>query len=77
MQGEVYTLSEMSGKVVLLDVLGHRVWSLQHGDSEVKIVHERFREVDDVVVWGINSGETPHQVQKFLDEHQPPVARVA
>ena len=39
---------------------------------EVKIVYERFREIDDVVIWGINSGEAPHQVRKFLDEHQPP-----
>ena len=39
---------------------------------KVKIVCERFSKSDDVVVWGVNSGETPHQVRKFLDEHQPP-----
>ena len=39
---------------------------------EIKIVHERFSNADDVVVCGVNDGETPQQVQKFLDEHQPP-----
>ncbi len=72
LQGEVYTLSEMSGKVVLLDVGASWCGPCNMAIPEVKIVHERFREVDDVVVWGINSGEAPHQVQKFLDEHQPP-----
>ena len=68
LEGEVYKLSAMSGKVVLLDV----------GPSssiiipEVKIVYERFSKVNDVVVLGINDGETPHQVRQFLDEHQPP-----
>ena len=28
--------------------------------------------MDDVAIWGINDGETPEQVQKFLEEHQPP-----
>ena len=39
---------------------------------EVKTVYERFSEVDNVIIWGINSGEAPHQVRKFLDTHQPP-----
>ena len=39
---------------------------------EVKTVYERFSKSDDVVIWGINDGESPHQVQKFLEEHQPP-----
>ena len=72
LQGEVYTLSEMSGKVVLLDVGASWCGPCNMAIPEIKIVHERFREVDDVVVWGINSGEAPHQVRKFLDEHQPP-----
>ncbi len=68
LEGEVYTLSAMSGKVILLDV----------GPSsnvmipEVKIVYERFSKNDDVVVLGINDGETPQKVRQFLDEHQPP-----
>ena len=33
LEGETYTLSEMLGKVVLLDVGAFVVWSLQHGDS--------------------------------------------
>ena len=35
-------------------------------------VYDQFRGVDDVAIWGINDGETPEQVQKFLEEHQPP-----
>ena len=38
----------------------------------LKTVYERFSKNDDVVVLGINDGETPEQVQKFLDEHQQP-----
>ncbi len=68
LKGEVYTLSAMSGKVVLLDV-GR---SSNIMIPEVKIVYERFSRTNDVVVWSINDGETPHQVQQFLDEHQPP-----
>ena len=40
--------------------------------SEVNTVYERFHKTDDVVVLGINDGEKPEQVQKFLDEHNPP-----
>ena len=68
LEGEVYTLSAMSGKIVLLDV-GH---SSNIMIPQVKIVYERFSKINDVVVWSINDGETPHQVQQFLDEHQPP-----
>jgi len=68
LKGEVYTLSAMSGKVVLLDV-GR---SSNIMSPEVKIVYERFSRTNDVVVWSINDGETPHQVQQFLDKHQPP-----
>ena len=68
LEGEVYTLSAMSGKVVLLDVGSSSSIMI----PEVKIVYERFSKVNDVVVLGINDGETPHQVQQFLDEHQPP-----
>ena len=68
LEGEIYTLSAMSGKVVLLEV---GTWS-NIMLPEVKIVYERFSKINDVVVWSINDGETPHQVQQFLDEHQPP-----
>jgi len=67
LEGEVYTLSAMSGKVVLLDVGTSSNIML----PEIKIVYERFSKINDVVVWSINDGETPHQVQQFLDEHQP------
>ncbi|MCY3739425.1 MAG: sigma-70 family RNA polymerase sigma factor [Candidatus Poribacteria bacterium] len=68
LEGEVYTLSAMAGKVVLLEVGTSSNIML----PEVKIVYERFSKINDVVVWSINDGETLHQVQQFLDEHQPP-----
>ena len=72
LEGEIYTLSAMRGKVILLDVGTSWCGPCHMAIPEVKIIYERFREIDDVVIWGINSGEAPHQVRKFLDEHQPP-----
>ena len=72
LEGETYALSAMSGKVVLLDVGASWCGPCNEALPEVKIVYERFSKADDVVVWGINDGETPQQVRKFLDEHQPP-----
>ena len=72
LDGETYTLSAMRGKVVLLDVGASWCGPCIQVMPKVKIVCERFSKSDDVVVWGVNSGETPHQVRKFLDEHQPP-----
>ena len=72
LEGEAYTLSEMSGKVVLLDVGASWCGPCIQAMHDVKIIYERFNKADDVVVWGVNSGEAPHQVRKFLDEHQPP-----
>ena len=72
LEGETYTLSAMRGKVVLLDVGASWCGPCNMAIPEIKIVHERFSKADDVVVWGVNDGETPQQVQKFLDEHQPP-----
>ena len=72
LEGEAYTLSEMSGKVVLLDVGASWCGPCIAVMPDVKIIYERFNKADDVVIWGVNSGEAPHQVRKFLDEHQPP-----
>ena len=72
LEGETYTLSEMLGKVVLLDVGTSWCGPCIEVMSEVKIVYERFSKADDVAVWGINDGETSQQVRKFLDEHRPP-----
>ena len=72
LDGETYSLSAMAGKVVLLDVgaswCGYCIGIM----PEVKLAYERFSKNDDVVVLGINDGETPQKVRKFLDEHQQP-----
>ena len=72
LEGEAHTLSAMRGKVLLLDVGASWCGPCNEAIPEVKIVHERFSDTDDVVVWGINDGETPQQVRKFLEERQPP-----
>ncbi|MDE0485328.1 MAG: TlpA disulfide reductase family protein [Candidatus Poribacteria bacterium] len=72
LEGETYSLSAMAGKVVLLDVGASWCGPCNMSIPEVKTVYERFRENDDVVIWGINDGETPEQVRKSLDEHQHP-----
>ena len=72
LEGETFTLSEARGKVVLLDVGASWCGPCNMMIPEVKIVYERFSKDGDVAIWGINSGETPKDVQKFLEEHQPP-----
>ena len=72
LQSETHTLSAMAGKVVLLDVGASWCGPCNMVIPDIKAVYERFRKNDDVVVWGINDGETPQKVQKFLEEHQPP-----
>ena len=72
LEGEAYTLLAMRGKVLLLDVGASWCGPCNMAIPEIKIVHERFSKTDDVVIWGVNDGETPQQVRKFLDEHQPP-----
>ena len=72
LEGKTYALSAMSGKVVLLDVGASWCGPCNEAIPEVKIVYERFSRIDDVVILGINDGENPRQVRKFLDEHQPP-----
>ncbi len=69
---ETYTLSNLLGKVVMLDVGASWCGPCNEVLSEVNTVYDRFHKTDDVVVLGINDGEKPEQVQKFLDEHNPP-----
>ena len=72
LEGESYTLSEMLGKVVLLDVGASWCGPCNMAIPHLKIVYKHFSKNDDVVIWGINDGETPQQVRKSLDKHQPP-----
>ena len=72
LEGETYTLSEMLGKVVLLDVGASWCGPCNMAVPQLKLIYEHFSETKDFVIWGVNDGETPQQVQKSLDEHQPP-----
>ena len=72
LQGEAYTLSAMSGKIVLLEIGSSRTRAHNRKIPEVKLVYERFSKVDDVIVWGINDGITTHRVREFIDGHQVP-----
>ena len=62
----------MCGKVVLLDVWASWCGWCVKAFPEIQKVYDRFRTVDDVVIWGINSGETPEKARAFLQEHQLP-----
>ena len=72
LEGETYSLSAMAGKVVLLDVGASWCGPCNISIPEVKTVYKHFSKNDDVVIWGINDGETPEQVRKSLDEHRQP-----
>ena len=72
LQGEPYTLSEMSGKVVLLDIGSSRTRIHNRQIPEVKLVYKHFSKNEDVVILGINDGKTTYQAQKFIDGHQVP-----
>ena len=72
LRGETYTLSAMSGKVVLLDIGSSRTRGHNRQIPEVKIVYEQFSKNDDVVILGINDDITTRQVRKFIDGHQVP-----
>lgn len=71
LDGETYTLSNLLGNIVMLDVGASWCGHCNEVIPEVNTVYERFHQTDDVVVLGINDGEKPEQVQKFLDEHNP------
>ena len=72
LQGETYTLSAMSGKIVLLEIGDSHTKAHNRAIPEVKLVYERFSKNDDVVVWGINDDINSHQVREFIDGHQVP-----
>ena len=70
LEGETYTLSAMSGKIVLLAV-GSSLYGGNIVIPEVELVYERFSNVDDVVIWDISDGEAPQKVRGFLEQYQP------
>ena len=72
LQGEPYTLSEMSGKVVLLDIGSSRTRIHNRQIPEVKLVYKHFSKNDDVVILGINDGKTTYQLRQFIDGHHVP-----
>ena len=72
LEGETYTLSEMLGKVVLLDVGASWCGPCNMAIPHLKIIYKHFSTTDDVVILGVNDGETPQKVRESLDEHQPP-----
>ena len=72
LEGEAYTLSAMSGKVVLLDVGASWCGPCNMAIPEVKTVYEHFRKNEEVVIWGINDGEASQKVREFLNHHHPP-----
>ena len=72
LEGETYTLSEMLGKVVLLDVGASWCGPCNMAVPQLKLIYDHFSKTKDFVIWGVNDGETPQQVRKSLDEHQPP-----
>ena len=72
LEGETYTLSAMCGKVVLLDVGASWCGPCNMAIPQIKTIYDQYSDVDDVAILGINDGETPEQVQKLLEEHQPP-----
>ena len=72
LEGETYTLSEMLGKVVLLDVGASWCGPCNMAIPQLKLIHDHFSKTKDFVIWGVNDGETPQKVRKSLDEHQPP-----
>ena len=72
LEGETYSLSAITRKVVLLHVATSQFGVYNEEMPEVKTVYEKFSKNDDVVVWGISDSSTPHQVRAFLAEHEPP-----
>ncbi|MCY3724176.1 MAG: TlpA disulfide reductase family protein [Candidatus Poribacteria bacterium] len=72
LEGESYTLSAMSGKVVLLDVGASWCGPCNMAIPEVKTVYKHFSKNEAVVIWGINDGEAPQKVREFLNHHHPP-----
>ena len=72
LDGESYTLSDMSGKVVMLDVGASWCGPCNMAVPQLKLIRDQFSKTKDFVIWGVNDGETPQKVQESLDEHQPP-----
>ena len=72
LEGEEFTLSGARGKVLLLDVGASWCAPCNEVIPHIKKIYDQFSKVDEVAIWGINDGETPKQVETFLEEHRPP-----
>ena len=72
LDGESHTLSDMSGKVVILDVGATWCGYCSFVIPQLKLIYEHFSKFKDFVIWSVNDGETPQKVQESLDEHQQP-----
>ncbi len=72
LEGEKFTLSQMKGKVVLFDLWATWCGPCIDAIPEIQNVHDHFSFADDVIIWGINSGEHPDKVGAFMEEHKPP-----
>ncbi len=72
LDGESYTLSDMSGKVVMLDVSATWCGFCSTVIPDLKLIYNQFSKDKDFIIWGINDGETPQKAKEFVDEHQQP-----
>ena len=72
LDGKSYTLSDMSGKVVMLDVGASWCGPCNMAIPQLKLIYEYFSNTEDFVLWGVNDGETPEKVRESLEAHQPP-----
>ena len=72
LDGQMHTLLSMRGKIVLFYVWNSFSAPCIEAIPAIKKVYERFHTIDDFVIWGVNSGGTPENIQAFLNEHQIP-----
>ncbi len=67
LSGRQYQLTSVHGKVVLVDFLAS--WC-EPCRAEVPLIEKLHREYKDLIVWGIDSGESAEVVKKFVRENE-------